>query len=97
MHRRFLRPVGLSSSRQQLYGLQVVPSASVHSGPRLVVAFGVLIMATGPAWCSPLKGVGWFTSNVQPFLLASFGSLNQKPTWKVLRGARLASGSNPKI
>ena len=37
----------------------------VHSGPNLVVAFGTLIMATGPALCSPLNGVGLVTSNPQ--------------------------------
>src|ERR1700687_5745358 len=54
-------------------------------------------MATGPALCSPLNGVGLVVSKVQPFRLASFGSLNQKPTWKVLVGVKDASGSKPKI
>src|SRR5664279_4643823 len=49
-------------------------------------------MATGPALCSPLKGVGFDVSKVQPFLLASFGSLNQKPTWKLLVGGQCHIG-----
>src|SRR5216684_5929134 len=76
-----------------LYGLQVpLLFGLVQSGPRSVCASGTLIIATGPALCSPLNGVGCVTSKVQPFLLASFGSLNQNPTWKVLVGARAASG-----
>jgi hypothetical protein len=53
----------------------------------------VLIIANGPAWFSPLKGV----KPVNPHALASVGSLNQKPTWKVLVGGNLTSGSKPKI
>src|SRR5690349_19251350 len=79
-----------------VYGLQVpLLLGLVHSGPRLVVASGTLIMATGPALCSPLNGVGWVGS--KPHFLAELGLLNQKPTWKVLSGAKLASGSKPKI
>src|SRR5689334_1524738 len=70
-------------------------SGLLHSGPRLVVASGRLIIASGPARCSPLKGVGWVTS--KPQAAASCGLLNQKPTWNVLVGARLTSGSKPKI
>src|SRR5262249_16937954 len=47
-------------------------------------ASGTLIIASGPAWCSPLKGVGFVTS--KPHVCASFGLLNQKPTWNVLIG-----------
>jgi hypothetical protein len=32
-------------------------------GPRLVVASGTLIIALGPAFCSPLNGVGALTLN----------------------------------
>src|SRR5262249_40565942 len=43
------------------YGLQETGvldrSGLTHSGPRLVSARGRLIMASGPALCSPLKGV----------------------------------------
>jgi len=59
-------------------GWQVPPGPGcVHSGPSPVVALGRLIMARGPALCSPLNGVGWVTSN--PHAAASCGSLNQKP------------------
>ena len=52
-------------------------------------------MASGPALCSPLKGVGFVGS--KPQAAASFGLLNQKPTWNVLVGFNATSGSNPKI
>ena len=32
-------------------------SGSVHSGPSFVLASWRLIIASGPAWCSPLNGV----------------------------------------
>src|SRR6267378_1116878 len=66
-----------------------------HNGPRLVTSSGRLIIASGPALCSPLKGVGLLTSKPQSF--ASLGLLNQKPTWNVLVGSRPTSGSKPKI
>src|SRR6516164_10250830 len=68
---------------------------AVHSGPSCVSALGREIMALGPALCCPLNGVGLVTS--KPQASASLGLLNQKPTWKVFVGSRLAAGSNPKI
>jgi hypothetical protein len=69
---------GLSSD----HGLQVAGSVEVfglmHRGPNPVASAGRLIIANGPASCSPLNGVGLFT--LKPQLAASLGSLNQKPT-----------------
>src|SRR5262245_35440306 len=65
----------------------------VHRGPRSKVASGRVMKASGPALCSPLKGV----VPVKPHAAASAGSLNQKPTWKVFVGSRPTAGSNPKI
>src|SRR5215471_12513945 len=84
------------------YGLQLIGLVFllglVHSGPRLVVAFGTLMKATGPALCSPLKGVGLLTLKTHPSTFASFGLLNQNPTWNVLIGLGLLwSASKPKI
>src|SRR5205807_8355211 len=82
----------------RVYGLQplgLLESGSEHSGPRPVLAFGRLMNATGPAWCSPLNGVNMPCG--KPHGTASAGSLNQKPTWNVFVGARLTSGSKPKI
>ena len=71
---------------------------SVQSGPNFVVWFEPLIMAKGPALCSPLKGVGFFGSKWQVGnAAASSGLLNQKPKWKVFVGGSFTSGSNPKI
>src|SRR5215469_6955102 len=67
----------------------------VQSGPKPVAGFGTEIIAFGPAFCSPLKGVGLVVSN--PHAAASSGLLNQKPTWKVWVGARAAAGSKPNI
>src|SRR5262249_18623077 len=81
------------------YGLQrtgdVEVSGLLHKGPSCVSGSGTLIIAKGPAICSPLNGVGLFT--LKPQAAASFGSLNQKPTWKVLVGGSCTSGSKPKI
>jgi hypothetical protein len=66
-----------------------------QSGPRPVFSLGTLIIAAGPALCSPLKGVGCVTSKPQDLALA--GLWNQKPTWNVFVGARSTSGSKPKI
>jgi len=55
-----------------------------HNGPRFVIALGTLIMASGPALCSPLNGVGLVGS--KPQAVASAGLLNQNPTWKVFVG-----------
>ena len=55
-----------------------------HRGPRPVLASGRLIIASGPAACSPLNGVGLEAS--KPHATASFGLLNQKPRWNVLIG-----------
>ena len=61
------------------YGWQVpFDWGLVQSGPRFVTGSGRLIIANGPAWCSPLNGVGLFTA--KPHVAASFGLLNQKPT-----------------
>lgn len=50
----------------------------VHNGPRFVTELGSEIIALGPAFCSPLKGVGFVGSN--PQATASSGLLNQNPT-----------------
>src|SRR6516164_1881698 len=81
---RLRLPFFLSFSRQfERYSWQVggfVPVLGfVHNGPRFVVALGTLIIAFGPASCSPLNGVGLVTS--KPQAAASSGWLNQKPTW----------------
>src|SRR5215469_15726747 len=87
------------SAIEESYGLQVAGWVDKlglrHNGPRFVVALGKLIMASGPALCSPLNGVGWVTS--KPQVAASFGLLNQNPTWKVFVGERPTAGSKPKI
>ena len=73
-------------------------SGSVQSGPNCVAGSGALIIAKGPAWCSPLNGVNLVGSSAgNPQLAASFGLLNQNPKWKVLVGGRDASASKPKI
>src|SRR5262249_39592286 len=66
-----------------------------HRGPSLVVALGRLIIASGPAACSPLNGV----LPEKPQADAAAGSLNQNPTWKVLVGGSGgdSAGSKPKI
>jgi hypothetical protein len=46
----------------------------VQSGPSPVTESGTLIMAAGPALCSPLNGVGLVTS--KPHAAASWGLLN---------------------
>ena len=52
----------------------------MHSGPSLVCGSGTLIMARGPALCSPLKGVNFVGSLAgKPQAAASFGLLNQNP------------------
>ena len=48
-------------------------------------ASGRLIIASGPALCSPLNGVG-AVDVAKPQAAASFGSLNQKPRSKVSVG-----------
>jgi len=65
----------------------VPSSGETQSGPRFVAATGIEIIASGPARCSPLNGVGLFTSNPQD--LASSGLLNQNPTWYVLTGGSI--------
>src|SRR5580700_5830997 len=40
-----------------------------QSGPRPVFSLGTLIIAAGPALCSPLKGVGCVTSKPQDLAL----------------------------
>jgi hypothetical protein len=83
----------------RIYGLHFqtppVKTGLRHNGPNLVVALGTLIIARGPAMCSPLKGVGF--SGLKPQGCASAGLLNQNPTWKVLVEGSAAAGSNPKI
>ena len=70
----------------------------MQSGPSFVVGSGTLIIASGPALCSPLKGVNLLGSFAgKPHVALSCGLLNQKPRWKVFVGASPASGSNPKI
>jgi hypothetical protein len=75
-----LRGRSQPASKNSFQGLQLAGTVEVlglrHSGPRPVVAFGTLIIATGPAWCSPLNGV----KPVNPHGAASAGLLNQKPT-----------------
>jgi hypothetical protein len=61
----------------------------------VTIASGREIIASGPALCSPLNGVGFVTSN--PQLCASFGLLNQNPTLNVFVGARPVAASKPKI
>ncbi len=53
-------------------------SGETQSGPRFVAATGIEIIASGPALCSPLNGVGLVTS--KPHGAASSGLLNQNPT-----------------
>ena len=45
--------------RQGLQPLGCEGSGSVQRGPSWVCGSGTLIMASGPALCSPLKGVNW--------------------------------------
>ncbi len=78
-----LQPVG-----EAAHGLR-------QSGPRPEFSFGTLVIAAGPALCSPLNGVGCVASKPQG--AAVWGLLNQKPMWNVFVGARLTSGSKPKI
>ena len=66
-----------------------------QSGPRPVSSFGTLIIAAGPALCSPLNGVG--SAALKPHGTAVLGLLNQKPMWNVLVGFKVTSGSKPKI
>ena len=56
-------------------------SGETQSGPRFVAATGIEIIASGPALCSPLNGVG--VATLKPQGAASLGMLNQKPTWNV--------------
>ena len=70
-------------------------SGCVQSGPSPVLASGVLIIASGPALCSPLKGVGF--CGLKPQSAAAFGSSNQKPTLKVPVGASATVGSKLKL
>ena len=56
---------------------EVEKFGSLHSGPRPDAASGTLIIATGPALCSPLNGVKFFGSKLQA--AASSGLLNQNP------------------
>ena len=65
---------------------QKQPHGDVQSGPRFAGATGSDIIASGPALCSPLKGVGLEASN--PHGTASWGLLNQNPRWNVLVGGR---------
>ena len=68
-----VRPVGsLAASSSD------TPVGDVQRGPRFAGGTGSEIIASGPALCSPLNGVGFVTSN--PHAAASLGSLNQKPT-----------------
>src|SRR3954447_21710600 len=53
----------------------VLPVGLVQSGPSPAGATGSEIIANGPAWCSPLNGVGLLTS--KPHGAASSGLLNQ--------------------
>jgi hypothetical protein len=75
-------PQDSSLSPSPAYSLQVAGTVEVlglkQSGPRLVSTSGTLIIAFGPACCSPLNGVGVLTLN--PHLAASCGLLNQNPT-----------------
>src|ERR1700722_4689922 len=98
--------VGSSGSKPLSSG-PVARVGLVQSGPRPAGSTGTEIIASGPALCSPLNGVGLLTSNPQG--CASFGLLNQKPKWKVLVGfstvvagvvdvaGTTTSASNPKI
>jgi hypothetical protein len=65
----------------------VPSSGETQSGPRFVAATGIEIIASGPAWCSPLNGVGVLTSKPQD--AASLGMLNQNPTWYVFTGGSI--------
>ena len=71
-------------NRRQNQGLQLPGcsgSGSVQSGPNCVAGSGALIIAKGPALCSPLNGVNWVGSSAgNPQSAASFGLLNQNPT-----------------
>src|SRR5882724_7148849 len=78
------------------YGVQPpVPLGFAHNGPSLEVGFVRLIIATGPALCVALNGVGLLTS--KPHAAASCGRSNQKPMWKACVAASLTSGSKPKM
>src|SRR5262249_21599654 len=96
------RPRG-SRRRQGRQGLQWIGSLERsglrQSGPRPLTESGRLIMARGPAWCSPLNGVtvGAVAPGSHPRSKGTCGSLNQKPTWKGLVGSRPTTGSTPKI
>src|ERR1700733_9847710 len=87
---QFLNPVRAKSEldcvrpppqgRQGLQPLGCEGSGSVQSGPSLVCGSGTLIMARGPALCSPLKGVNLVGSLAgKPQAAASFELLNQNP------------------
>src|SRR5689334_10723792 len=65
----------------------------MHSGPRCEWGFGLLMNASGPAFCSPLNGVVGGLA-MQP--LASAALSNQKPTWNACVGFT-EPGSKPKI
>src|SRR5215469_4373877 len=83
--------------RVQLAGVEEL-FGFVQSGPNPVLASGTLIMANGPALCSPLNGVGLVGSKWQlGSAAASCGLSNQKPRWNVFVGAKRTSGSKPKI
>ena len=77
-----VRPVGslAASSSDTFVG-------EVQRGPRFAGGIGSDIIASGPALCSPLNGVGLFALN--PHGTASCGLLNQNPTWNVLVGGIL--------
>src|SRR6516164_2315532 len=93
---------------RRLYGLQLIVLPEIcgfeHKGPRPVVPSGTLIIASGPAFWSPLNGVRLVGS--KPHAAASCGLSNQKPTWNVWVGATsgapvaepgCGSASKPKI
>src|SRR5215831_3960243 len=97
----FLSGARFRSNPQHAYWLMlqtyVLPCliGAVHSGPRSVVAFGTLIRTLGPALCCPLNGVGLF--GLKPHAVAVLGSSNQIPTCRAWVGAKVTSGSKPKI
>ena len=89
-------PCGCRAVAQGLQLTGFVDSfGSEQRGPSLVSGSGRLIIANGPALCSPLKGVVFLGSTPQPTTSAML--LNQNPRWNVLVGAKPTSASNPKI
>ena len=87
---RLVGPLGADLAEVEAE-LRPVPAGATQA--KVAAAITSDIMAFGPALCSPLNGVGVR----KPHAEASFGLLNQKPTWKVLIGARPTAGSKPKI